>query len=963
MRWKAALAMVLLAGLVVGVLWYDSSVSGPLKDLDGRKGKIFPAFKADLAEEITLDRADPAKGKVVLANREGTWRMEQPVGCKANNFNVSGLTSAISDCEPERNTDVAKPAKGQKLDPAKYGLDKPAAEVTVKMKDSAKTVLRFTLGAKQGLYEGAYYLKSADQEAVYVVGKRLAEELLRDSDGYRDRKLFDMTAGDVDSLELDVGKGLISARREAEDQWRLTAPVPDRGSRTKLEALRDKLLDRDLDDFDRGAIDPAKQGFDKPSMRLVLSSQKAGKRQEVLVGKVVEGNPHLVYARRADLPFLYRVQKKNLDELQPTVNDLRDNYLETFPVDKLAGFTARDPAGAELILERDGESWRMTRPKEAPADRQAVEDMGSKLSSLEIKAFVEDAPKDLVRYGLEKPELALVLRLRVDPPAEEKKDEAKDAKKDEKKPEEKKAPEFKALGELLFGKICPAGTVAGAEASGRFRYAKRAADPGVFAVPAEAVDRLLGGALALRDRTVLKVANKDKILRLAVSRGELKYAAEKKDGKWMLTSPVGEEADSGASGRLVDRLADLTAEKVVADGVRGKAVAEYGLDKPSAALELVVETGADPKTHRALLGKASSAGGTYAMLADGEVIYELSRGTADDLSGELVRRELLDFDKTRAQKIVVTRKRGELVLARTGQGWSIEQPAPAAPADKDKVEALLAALAGLRAERIADYAPAALSKYGLVKPTAAVTVEVEGTKPAVLQVGDGLESGARRYVKVPERAPAFVVDKSVYERLEVPAEDLKEKKKQEKPPTTAAPGGGKTSEALPRVRIKTERGDIVAELLEDDAPNTVANFIQLAEGGKYDGLTFHRIIKGFMIQGGDPRGDGTGDFGYKFADEIAGRTNNRVATGTLCMANSGPDTNGSQFFIMTGPERPDLSLRHTVFGKVVEGLAVAEAISAEKSTGGQDSRALKPVKMLKVEVLNKRDHPYEVKKL
>ena len=1010
MRWKAALAMVLLAALAVLLIWYGGS--GPVDAPKPRK--VFPTFKAEQVEELRLVRSDAAKGTVLLANREGTWRMEQPVACKANNFGVSGLTSAIAECEPEKSADIVRPAKGAALDLAKYGLDRPVAEVTVKMKDPAKTTLSFALGAKVGAGEGAYFLKPGGREEVLVVGKKLPEEVLRGADEYRDRRIFDLASADVDAFEMDVGKGLLSARKESGDKWRLVAPVSDRGNRTKVEALRDKLLDQQLDEFDHEPVDQAKQGLDQPTMRLVLSSQKSGKRQELVVGKVVEGHPGMVFARRADLPFLYRLKQKTLEDLAAAPNDLRDTYLESFSADKLAEIEARSPAGPELVLARDGESWRMTKPKEAAADKSAVEDVGAKLSGLEIKAYVEDAPKDLARYGLDKPELSVTLKLKGEPPPEEKKDEKKDKdekksdkdKKAEEKKEEKKLPELKALGELGFGKVCPAGTVPGAEAGARFRFAKRAADGCVFAVPAEAVDKLLSGPLAFRDRTVLKIANKDKAVRLAVARGELKYLAEKKADKWMLTSPVGEEADSGAAGRLIERLADLSAEKVLADGLKGPALAEYGLAPPAAAVDLTVETGADPKTYRLVLGKAASAGGLYAMLPDGELLYELSRQAADELGGELVRRELLEFDRGKAQKVTVERASGELVLVKTGEKWSLEKPAPPAPADKDKAEALVSALAGLKAERIADYAPAALGKYGLAKPAAVVTVELDGGKKAVLQLGDGLDSGARRYVKVPDRALVFVVDKSVAEKLEAPADDLRPKGKDKPGPATEPPKAGAPPaaeldpKALPRVTIKTARGNIVVELFEDQAPNTAACFIELAGSGRYDGLAFHRVIKDFMIQGGCPKGDGTGDFGYKIADEIdadalgldklkckdatffeflksdpqhpcpkaywdkpvkswyekigyqyaKGRSGHKMVRGMLAMANSGPNTNGSQFFIVTGAAFPHLDGKHTVFGQVVEGLELADKIEPGD-------------KMTSVEVNRKRREKYEVKKL
>ena len=124
--------------------------------------------------------------------------------------------------------------------------------------------------------------------------------------------------------------------------------------------------------------------------------------------------------------------------------------------------------------------------------------------------------------------------------------------------------------------------------------------------------------------------------------------------------------------------------------------------------------------------------------------------------------------------------------------------------------------------------------------------------------------------------------------------------------------------------IATDLGDIVVELFADKAPLTVNNFVFLAREGYYDGVTFHRVIKGFMAQGGDPTGTGSGGPGYRFADEFHPALKHD-GPGTLSMANAGPGTNGSQFFI-TYRDTPHLDGKHTVFGRVVEGMAVVEAI-------------------------------------
>jgi peptidyl-prolyl cis-trans isomerase B (cyclophilin B) len=127
-----------------------------------------------------------------------------------------------------------------------------------------------------------------------------------------------------------------------------------------------------------------------------------------------------------------------------------------------------------------------------------------------------------------------------------------------------------------------------------------------------------------------------------------------------------------------------------------------------------------------------------------------------------------------------------------------------------------------------------------------------------------------------------------------------------------------------RATLETDRGTIELELYPAHAPKTVNNFVFLAGEGFYDGVTFHRVISNFMIQGGDPTGTGRGGPGYRFEDEFAGNPL-RHERGVVSMANAGPGTNGSQFFITHGPQ-PHLDGRHTVFGKVVSGQDVVDSI-------------------------------------
>jgi peptidyl-prolyl cis-trans isomerase B (cyclophilin B) len=137
---------------------------------------------------------------------------------------------------------------------------------------------------------------------------------------------------------------------------------------------------------------------------------------------------------------------------------------------------------------------------------------------------------------------------------------------------------------------------------------------------------------------------------------------------------------------------------------------------------------------------------------------------------------------------------------------------------------------------------------------------------------------------------------------------------------------------MSQATMHTNHGAIQLELFDGDAPKTVDNFVKLSKDGFYDGLIFHRVIRDFMIQGGCPQGTGTGGPGYQFEDEI---NDNKVVRGALAMANAGPDTNGSQFFIVTTAAAPWLDGKHTVFGRVTSGMEAVDSIEGAE-TGAQD---------------------------
>jgi cyclophilin family peptidyl-prolyl cis-trans isomerase len=153
-------------------------------------------------------------------------------------------------------------------------------------------------------------------------------------------------------------------------------------------------------------------------------------------------------------------------------------------------------------------------------------------------------------------------------------------------------------------------------------------------------------------------------------------------------------------------------------------------------------------------------------------------------------------------------------------------------------------------------------------------------------------------------------------------------------------------EGMSAATLHTNHGPIEVELFDEDAPKTVENFRKLAGDGFYDGVVFHRVIPDFMIQGGDPTGTGMGGPGYTFEDEF---NDHKVERGALAMANAGPNTNGSQFFVVTAEATPWLDGKHTVFGRVTNGMEVVDTISGAATDANDKPR--EPILIERVELV------------
>jgi cyclophilin family peptidyl-prolyl cis-trans isomerase len=252
--------------------------------------------------------------------------------------------------------------------------------------------------------------------------------------------------------------------------------------------------------------------------------------------------------------------------------------------------------------------------------------------------------------------------------------------------------------------------------------------------------------------------------------------------------------------------------------------------------------------------------------------------------------------------------------------------------------------------------------------TAAASNNYAAARPHLDIAASNLESGAKEFMKaqkLSEDERKLIAQKltQTYELVK----DLSQTEKYEKlwQEELKAREADAAGEPLPRVLIETTKGEIVVELFENNAPNTVANFIELCEKNFYNGLPFHRVLSHFMAQGGDPNRDGTGGPGYAIATELNGKTDRGFFRGTLGMAISGlPNSGGSQFFICYVP-RSNLNGKYVAFGRVVEGMNIVSDLARidPDSKENEQSRQDTPDEIVSTKVLRKRAHEYKAEKL
>ena len=361
---------------------------------------------------------------------------------------------------------------------------------------------------------------------------------------------------------------------------------------------------------------------------------------------------------------------------------------------------------------------------------------------------------------------------------------------------------------------------------------------------------------------------------------------------------------------------------------------------------------AQPAAPPAAAKPSAEAGvpGATAKAADPKAAFEAVSAEMKEIVGELAVLEA-KYQQPGADKPAIEASFRELVTRGRAVGRKLEEAALAAAA-VDPKNADAVGICGAVAAN-------ALQGDNPTRALAVVSQLADGdvADPAIMLIG----ASAAILLTQPEEAERWLARAA---EAGAPAEQIDQTREkmardvEKMAPEIAKRAAEAEADDLPRVKISTSAGDIVVELFENEAPNTVANFISLVAKGFYDGTPFHRVIGGFMAQGGDPTGTGSGGPGYAIECECGGPASRKHFLGTLSMAHAGPNTGGSQFFLTFRPTE-HLDGKHTVFGRVIEGLDVLPKIVRTQDDEGRPVPGVKPSTIEKAEVIRKRDHAYE----
>jgi Domain of unknown function (DUF4340) len=359
-------------------------------------------MQADDVSRVEIKADGPA---LILARQGEQWQIEQPLQARADNDQVKQLVQGLLDAHVERV--VATEATDFKP----FGLDKPKLAVTLTDKGGKKRVVQ--VGDKYPAQQNSLYARLAEDPRVFMLPSYTVDSLKnKHADDLRDKTALAVTPDKTTRITIAKGDRTVVVERKGKDAWELTRPIRAPADKDEITSTLDQAKNLRIEKFfPERPTDPEKYGLKPPETQITITGED-GKDATLLLGKPVPGAQTL-YAMRGGDPQLFALRKTAAQDLGKGVEQLRDKTLLSFKRDDMQRLAITSPAGA-VDLTRDGADWKVTKPFQAKAKKEKLDDLLFTLESVKGSRFVEDKPTDLAKYGLDAPQAKVSVWLKGD---------------------------------------------------------------------------------------------------------------------------------------------------------------------------------------------------------------------------------------------------------------------------------------------------------------------------------------------------------------------------------------------------------------------------------------------------------------------------------------------------------------------------------------------------------------------
>jgi len=726
LKWKSTIVLLVVTiGFGIYLLTYEKEKPGTDQQAE-RSRKVFNVRASEI-RKITLRRKDVTYVAERLERETGKgeklryWQITAPLKARAAQSVFEGIASDLSMLQKG----VEIPGKNL----AEYGLDDPKVKVTFETADGTSGTLNV---GDQGPLGEDFYISTDDDPGVYLVPNPLYKKVTLAAREYRDKTLVTILKDEVGTIRI-IKQGKAVAIEDTEQGWLIVEPIRTRANSSKIKNILEQLYEQQLTDF---LVDDPKDlsayGLSVPPLVVELTAYD-GRKCSLSLGDSVKDNPSHVYALRSGEKTIVSVPNTLIERLGWGLNDLRDR--------RLLAATGRDFTRIEItgareikIHKREGK-WRIVRPKVANAQTEAVVALLRRIVYMEAEKFVDDDPKDLARYGLDKPVISVTL---VD----------------------NSAKKFT----VHFGKQLPPDPKSPLDLC----YVRTGDEKFVYGASMDVFDEINQDYLRFRNRNVL-FKEGHRFVKIVLKRGKLEAELKNIDGNWQMTAPVEAKADNFRANQIARLATRLNAVRFIADKLEN--LAKYGLDDPyiRAKITTVPEAGGEAETVEILVGAEEPSGGRFAMVSGLNLIFVISAANVKTFSEELRQRQIFSAGREQITALTFNDMRCEKHEDR----WRIVKPEES-KLDTYLLDLTFSELRPVRAIRFAEYkvAPEKLADYGLDEPAWRIGIELRVGAPVEILIGK--KAGEDEYYAMLAGEPfVAVISKTTADRLMLTFEKLR----------------------------------------------------------------------------------------------------------------------------------------------------------------------------------------------